>query len=381
GSGSGLFNSRNVGVSSELSFPKFIDYSGIFSLMNTLRVIPDKRYEKLLETATTKMKVGFDYVSYVDFYDSYAAEAAFGYNIIPDDRWRIQFTQTGISYFNQDAKPAFDTILVTNPFFQNSFGPRLFTGFLMRDIQATFTDKNQKYGEDWSLRIFGEVSGMEELLFNVAISPNKEWRLRDTLEFAHFVKFELESQYTKAFSPKQSLALRGIVGVATPYGRFARTTPYVKQFFVGGPNSIRAWSIRQLGPGSYNDPQSSDPDNNLPFYQTGDIKMEASLEYRFDMFWYFEGAMFLDVGNVWLLEEDSRVGSSISKDFWRQFAVGTGFGLRLDFSYFIFRFDLGYPLRNNFPSATGRYWRNPQYNTFKEFRKDFNFNLAIGYPF
>ncbi len=381
GSGNGLFNSRNVGLSSELNFPKFMDYSGIFSLMHTLRILPDRSYDRLLETATTKMSLGFDYTSFTDFYDTYSAEAAFGYNIIPNDRWRIQFTQTGLSYFDQDAKPAFDTILVSNPFFRNSFGPRLFTGFLMRDIQATFTDKNQKYGEHWSLRMFGEISGMEELLFNAAISPNKEWRFRDTLEFAHFIKFELESQYTKSFNPKQSLAVRGIFGIASPYGRFAQTTPYVKQFFVGGPNSVRAWSIRQLGPGSHNDPQSSDPDNRLPFYQTGDIKMEATLEYRFDMFWYFEGAAFLDVGNVWLLKEDSRVGSGISKDFWREFAVGTGFGLRLDFSYFIFRLDLGYPLRNNYPSASGRYWRTYNNYDWQRFRRDLNFNLAIGYPF
>ncbi len=98
------------------------------------------------------------------------------------------------------------------------------------------------------------------------------------------------------------------------------------------------------------------------------------------MFWLLEGAIFLDVGNVWLLrEDDNRPLAQISKDFWKQFAVGTGFGVRFDFSYFILRFDLGYPVRNNYYDEDGSYWR---YRSFNELViRDLNFNLAIGYPF
>jgi outer membrane protein assembly factor BamA len=134
-----------------------------------------------------------------------------------------------------------------------------------------------------------------------------------------------------------------------------------------------------LGPGGYEDPFVK-PNDNLPFYQTGDVKLELSLEYRFDLFWIFKGAIFTDAGNIWTIQADAaRPGAVISKSFLKQIAVGSGIGLRMDFTYFLIRLDFGYKLRNPYPNDLGRQWL---FDNFKDFSfRQFTTNFAIGYPF
>lgn len=380
-----LFNSVDVSASSTLSIPKFVDYVGFYTLLNKMRILPTKNYRKLKETANTRIKIGYNFLDLRDFYKYHSMETSFGYDIKPKDNWRIQYTQTGLTYFNPKTEPAFDTILMDNAFLSKSFGKQLFTGLFAQAVEATYIGKPKKKDINWNLRISGEISGLEVYAANKIFNPSKEWKLFDRIDYATFIKFDVEQTYLKTLSPSKSFAFRANAGLALPFGRFQNSdnnaVPYVKQFYVGGPNSIRAWSIRELGPGGYVDVESYESGNVSPFYQTGDIKMEMNLEYRFDMFWVIEGAMFLDVGNVWTLKEDvDRPNSQISRDFWKQFAIGTGFGFRMDFSYFIMRFDLGYPLRNNYKNINGKYWKT--YDSISALTiRDVNFNLAIGYPF
>jgi outer membrane protein assembly factor BamA len=197
------------------------------------------------------------------------------------------------------------------------------------------------------------------------------------LSFSQYAKFEVDTRLHHLLASNQSLAFRFDIGVAFPYGPFSRQVPYIKQFYVGGPASIRAWQIRELGPGGYQDTLVN---TNLPFYQTGDFKLEASLEYRFDIVWVFQGALFFDAGNVWTIQNDpSRPGAVLSSDFVNQIAVGTGFGLRMEFTYFTIRLDFGYKLRNPYPNDAGKYWL---FDNFKQFSfNQFTTNFAIGYPF
>ena len=150
--------------------------------------------------------------------------------------------------------------------------------------------------------------------------------------------------------------------------------PFEKQYFSGGANSIRAWQVKSLGPGSYEDPAASVYPN-----QTGDVKLEANMEYRFKLFWKLEAALFLDVGNIWSLSAvDDREGAGFEFNrFYKELAVGTGAGTRFVSSFFVFRFDLGIPLRNPYP-IEGHNWlpRNAGVTW-----QDLTFNLAIGYPF
>jgi outer membrane protein assembly factor BamA len=119
--------------------------------------------------------------------------------------------------------------------------------------------------------------------------------------------------------------------------------PFEKKYFTGGANGIRAWQVRSLGPGNYKADVGSYPN------QSSDIKIESNLEYRFKLLLMMEGAIFLDAGNIWAInsKEDGRDGAIFKiNEFYKQIAVGTGFGMRFDFNYFLFRLDLGFKLRD-----------------------------------
>ena len=160
--------------------------------------------------------------------------------------------------------------------------------------------------------------------------------------------------------------------------------PYVKQFFVGGALSNRAWQIRELGPGSYNDPNTIHIDTSgLPFYQTGDIKIDLSLELRFPLFWYFHGALFMDAANVWTLNRpdledgtENPANFSFSR-FYKEFGVGYGYGLRLDFDLFILRVDVGYKLFNPYPIDGDRFLKDE----VARFPSGGEFQIAVGQKF
>ena len=131
--------------------------------------------------------------------------------------------------------------------------------------------------------------------------------------------------------------------------------------------------MRQLGPGGYDDPTEIDP--NLPYYQTGDFKIDLSAELRFNLFWYFKGVVFIDAANVWILKNDTtRVGANLSSDFIKQFGIGYGYGIRLDLDFFIIRLDLGYKLHSPFPVNGSRWIR-------QRFPKGSVPQIAIGLPF
>jgi outer membrane protein assembly factor BamA len=188
--------------------------------------------------------------------------------------------------------------------------------------------------------------------------------------FAQYVKGDLEYRYGYRFDKYNMVATRAFLGIACPYGNFP-VTPPEKSYYTGGANGIRAWQVRTLGPGSYI-PGSDE-------YPTGDIKIEANLEYRFKFFWMLEGALFLDVGNIWAINQsDNRTGAVFKFDrFYNEIAVGTGLGLRLVTNYFIIRTDLGLKLRDP-ARQSGERWI-PGNRSFET--SDLNLNIAIGYPF
>ena len=122
-------------------------------------------------------------------------------------------------------------------------------------------------------------------------------------------------------------------------------------------------------------------DPTLPYYQTGDVKLEFSAEYRFDIVWIFKGALFVDAGNVWTIQDDTARPGAVFRlrDFANQIAVGSGIGLRMKFTYFLVRLDFGYKLRSPYPNDNGDQWLFDQFNNFSF--KQFTTNFAIGYPF
>ena len=191
------------------------------------------------------------------------------------------------------------------------------------------------------------------------------------VEFAQFMKADIDLRYYHILSDKQSLVYRGFLGAGIPYGNSTTGLPFIKKYFSGGANDLRAWQVRSLGPGSY--------DGGAGFNQIGDMKLVLNLEYRFDIISFMEGALFLDAGNIWALDKnDDRFGALFELDrFYKEIALGTGIGTRFDFSFFIIRFDFGIPLYDPKYPESDRWLR-----TFKDLKfRDLTLNFGIGYPF
>lgn len=199
-------------------------------------------------------------------------------------------------------------------------------------------------------------------------------RMLFNIAYAQYAKFDFD--YTKIirFDENNSLVLHGDFGIAWPYGN-SKVLPFEKRYTAGGPNSVRGWSVRELGPGKF-----KGSDGRIDFInQTGDLKLDLNLEYRTHLFWKFDGAAFIDAGNIWTLRnyEEQQGGQFKIGEFYKQLAFAYGLGLRLNFNYFILRFDAGMKAINLV------------YDDFKEhyaffnpnFKRDFTFHFAVGLPF
>ncbi|MEL7147372.1 MAG: BamA/TamA family outer membrane protein, partial [Bacteroidota bacterium] len=197
--------------------------------------------------------------------------------------------------------------------------------------------------------------------------------------YAQYVKGSIDLRKQWQVGPRKGIFSKVVLGVGIPYGN-SEQLPYTKQFFAGGANSIRAFPARGIGPGTY----VSDNEGNLLFIdQSGDIKFESSLEYRTHIYGVIKGALFVDAGNIWLLNEDEQRpgGQFRADDFLSQIAIGSGAGIRLDFGYFVVRFDLAFPIRRVAGEKAG--WVLNEVNPLsKDWRRDnMILNIAIGYPF
>jgi hypothetical protein len=204
------------------------------------------------------------------------------------------------------------------------------------------------------------------------------------IRYAEFVKLDSDLRWRHTIDPKTSLAFRVAAGVGLPYGNLG-VLPFESSFFVGGANGLRAWRARSLGPGSYSAPL-------VAFDRIGEVRLEGNAEYRFKLVGFLEGAFFADLGNIWNLKDDPRKpGSGISSRVLSELAVGTGVGARLNFDFFIVRFDLGMQTKD--PSLPpGERWLFQPKDKYEaemtetlgrpvQYRTQFNLNLGIGYPF
>ena len=196
--------------------------------------------------------------------------------------------------------------------------------------------------------------------------------------YFQYVRGDLDYSFHNVIDKQNKFIYHFFVGLGIPYGN-SDALPYEKKFFAGGPNSIRAWNTYGLGPGSY---VASDSALSSVFYyphQNGDMRLEANIEYRFKVVWKMEAALFLDMGNIWEIKADSeRPGADFDWNrFYKEIAVGSGFGFRFDFSFFLLRLDFGIKLRDPALPENDRWI--PVFRGFG--MDDLHVNFGIGYPF
>lgn len=216
------------------------------------------------------------------------------------------------------------------------------------------------------------LNGLSHLL-NFSKNDDGQYTLFN-IAYAQYVKADLDATHIFKLAPRTDLVLHGGLGVACPYGNSAML-PFEKRYFSGGANSVRGWSVRGLGPGSF-----SGTDGRIDFInQTGDIKLDLNLELRTFLFWKIDGAAFIDAGNIWTIREyDSQPGGQFRFDtFYKQIAAAYGVGLRFNFGYFVVRFDAGMKAVNPAcPSGKDHY---PLFHP--NLNRDFAFHFAVGLPF
>ena len=195
------------------------------------------------------------------------------------------------------------------------------------------------------------------------------------IAYAQYAKADFDFTNNISFDYNNQLIFHVGFGIAYPYGN-STILPFEKRYFSGGANSVRGWSVRELGPGKF-----KGTDGNIDFInQTGDMKLDLNVEYRAHLFWKMNGALFVDAGNIWTIRnyEDQPGGQFKFSEFWKQIAVGYGIGFRMNFDYFILRFDLGMEAVNPAYEIDG----GEQFPLVKpKFSRDFTFHFAVGLPF
>lgn len=396
-----FWNTVDLRFQSDLFWPRFRDYLGIWKLSSALfskrPTMPSQvsLYDYMQRNATNRLSTSWNYVSLLNFYNYNLVHVGYGFDAQQSTR-RYSVNHMGIDYLLPRFGEASDTILNRNPFFRNSFSRQMFVSLVFRDVNLVFANRPNKRGISHYMGFNAEVSGLELWAGNALY--NQLAHTPDTLKiagvpFSQYLRLDADYRVYKQQSAKRSLAARFYMGIVRPFG-FSSNVHYVKQFLSGGPNSIRGWAARELGPGGHIDSLALTYPNPLFFYQAGDLKMEFNLEYRFPVLWALNGALFLDGGNIWTVRQDpTRPGSQflfreatyppdtngaggVYDPFYRQIALSPGVGMRLDFSYFIFRLDLGFKMRYPYRWDGTRFW-NPPGNWLK----NPNINLGLGLPF
>lgn len=390
-------NRWSFGANNALELPRLVDLFSFGKFLSKVKIIPRVNYQRLKEEARTDIALGYNFTKSIQNFSISSFNASWGYSYKPNNTQLYKVRQLGLNLFIFNPTEQFRIRnLVDNQLLAKSFEDNVSTGFLFRDLSYFYQGPKNNRGR--SVGVLGniEFSGMEVFLtnklYNLFSGSDLVWELGPggRFNFAKYVKFELDGRIYKDVGESSQIAARADFGIVVPFGKTSDgtllTVPYLSQFFVGGPNSNRAWQLRELGPGGYLEIQ--DP----PFFQAGDIKLEFNLEYRWDWFWFFKGAVFVDAGNIWTLRDEfsqsgelQRAGSKFSSNFLDQMAIGAGWGIRADFTYFLIRFDFGYKIRAPYPvDDSGSHFvigkKVPGTdNSFNAYIG--NINVAINYPF
>jgi len=267
-----------------------------------------------------------------------------------------------------ETTPDFDSVVNDNIYIKKSFEEQFIFGAKYEfNFNNTITVRPNNFFFQGGISTSGNLV---DLFASLGQTPEERPYSFLNNIYSQYLKLTTDFRYYRNGYNK-SLVFRLYAGLGIPYLN-SLALPYVEQFFSGGAYSVRAFTARYLGPGSYHE------DNSGYIDQSGDIKLETNMEFRFDMSKMLKGALFVDVGNIWLVNDDpNRPGARFHLNtFYDELAVGTGFGLRFDFTFFVLRTDFGMPLRNPYKTDN----KNWLFGSDKIFT-DGLFHLAIGYPF
>lgn len=354
-----FFNTVQTGAEISLDFPKFVLPFSIEKMLNVIR-------------PRTTITLGTNYQNRPD-YKNYVTNVSFGYS------WRKgQFTNHNLTIVDLNSVSIFpDSSFVIR--LEELNDPRLtnqYTDHFIMSSKYSYIFNNQERGKvqnfkyfRWSIETAGNFLQMISRLSGSNTNEAGEsviWNI----PFAQYVRTDIDFRYYFAIAENNTLVYRNMAGIGLAYNN-SEVLPFEKGFYMGGSNDMRGWKYRSLGPGSFLDT------SGVYFEKMGDLAFETNLEYRFPVYSYLKGALFTDVGNIWLLNNSENYpgGKFKMNEFLNELAINAGVGFRLDFSFFIFRVDAAAPLKDpSYPKE--QRWR---VNALQ--MRDVIWSFGIGYPF
>ena len=365
---SSKFNSYEYGADVSVEMPRLLFLNSLTRRLRRMRRAKGKHVYIRYAPPTTLIKGSFDVLNRSGFFQRHIVSGELTYKTHSRVLVHHQFSPLIIQYeYMKHMTPAFTELVNKSPYLlvamSDQFVPKMRYSF---SYQSPARLHNPIF---WQVTL-SEAANLLSLGY---MAFGEKWTDKEKTMFknpyAQFLK--VETDYSKTWQLTEHSKLVGHVnmGVVWAYGN-AISAPYSEQFYVGGANSIRAFNVRSIGPGRYHAKTSY-----LSYLdQTGDMKLQANLEYRPRLFGNLYGALFLDAGNVWTLRSDSdRPGAVFKpKNILKEMALGTGIGIRYDLDFFVLRLDWGIGL--HLP------YRNGFYN-FDRFKDSQSLHFAIGYPF
>ena len=359
--------SFSVNPQVELYFPRFI--------------LPFKIKTNSLYIPKTHLSLSYIFSQRVGYFDMHSLQFTYGYKWKQDITIEHELNPINISYTKlSNQTVAFSELLAANPFLKKSYEEQFIAGgtYIYTYNEQVLPLKKVQYFFQLSTEAAGNAFSLAKTITGGKISADYPSSVIGSV-YSQYVRISIDGRSYYNFRDNNKLAMRVYSGIARPYGN-SSVLPYTRQFFSGGPNSIRAFSINSVGPGTYNQQNDS-----IGFLQLGgDVKLELNSEYRFGIYRFMKGAIFVDAGNVWLLKSNpSTSGDPFSfSRFVNEIAVGAGVGLRVDVSFFILRFDLATPLRKPWLEQNDK-WVINEINLGNPVWRQENLilNVAIGYPF
>lgn len=359
--------SYSVSPQLELTFPRFIVP---FDLKKSYSMFVPK----------TRLVLSYNFLKRVNYFDMQTLQLGFGY------RWKItslrehEYNPLSLSYTSiGNESDEFTELLESNPFLKKSYEEQFIAG---TNYSFTYNEqilplKKMQFYFHTIAETAGNTLSLAKIISGERPSSENPSTVINSV-YSQYAKLSIDGRAYYNFRSKNKLAMRVFVGTAMPYGNSA-VLPYNKQFFSGGANSLRAFRINSVGPGTYHQ------EDNSGFLQIGgDLKLEYNVEYRFNIYRYFKGALFVDAGNIWINKSNpTNIGSPfLFSEFISELAIGAGVGFRIDVSFFLIRFDLAMPLKKPWLEKDQRWVVNQiDFGSSQWRSENLILNVAIGYPF
>lgn len=354
-------NSYELGISSSLEYPRLL--------------LPwtSEREKRAFFPAQTSFKLYIDQLNRARFFKMLSFGGNITYDFQFNRKWKHSVTPFRLTFNTlQTTTTDFDSIMTSNKSLALSLGNQFIPamGYTITYDNASDKKRNQLWWQG-SVTSAGNITSLIYAAFGSGLKETNKKLLNSP--YAQFLKFTSEVRHLYKLTEKQHIASRFMVGALFAYGNQS-VAPYNEQFYIGGANSLRAFTVRSLGPGGY----VPDASNSYGYIdQTGDFKLEANIEYRFPILGDLYGALFLDAGNIWLLKENSDLPNSrlSASNFLNTIALGTGAGIRYDLSFLVIRLDMGVALHAPYETEKSGYYNIPK------FKDGLGLHFAIGYPF